>query len=65
MTIHWKTVEQYFTVVIFVFLSYRVCNFETFIKFGFGTVRTETVKQLYFEFSGQEGLFLKTFHLYF
>ena len=33
MTIHWKIVEQYFTVVLFVF-----------INFGLGTVRSERVK---------------------
>ena len=34
MTIHWKAVEQYFTVVLFVFQFYPVCNFGKFIKFG-------------------------------
>ena len=28
MTIHWKAVEEYFTVVLFVFLCYPVCNME-------------------------------------
>ena len=28
MTIHWKTVERYFIVVLFVFQFYPVCNFE-------------------------------------
>ena len=43
-TIHWKAVEQYFTVVLFVFQFYPVCNFGTFIKFGLGTVGSERVK---------------------
>ena len=43
---HWKAVEQYFTVVLFVF---QVCNFVKFINFGLGTVRSESqkVKQYY------------------
>ena len=44
MTIHWKAVEQYFTVVLFVFQFYPVCNFGGFINFGLGTVRSERVK---------------------
>ena len=43
MTIHWKAVEQYFTVVLFVFQFYPVCNFGKVISFGFGTVRSERV----------------------
>ena len=31
MTIHWKAVEQYVTVVLFVFQFSRVCNFGYFI----------------------------------
>ena len=27
MTIYWKAVEQYFTVVLFVFQFFLVCNF--------------------------------------
>ena len=27
MTIHWKAVKQYFSVVLFVFQFYLVCNF--------------------------------------
>ena len=35
MTIHWKAVEQYFTVVLFVFQFYPVCNFaKSFSVFG-------------------------------
>ena len=46
MTIHWKAVEQYFTVVLFVFLSYPVCNFGKFISYGLNTVRSEIVERL-------------------
>ena len=42
MTIHWKAVEQYFTVLV-VFQFYSVCNFGKFINFGLGTVRSEKV----------------------
>ena len=42
MTIHWKVVEQYFTVVLFVFQFYPVCNVGKFINFGLGTVKSET-----------------------
>ena len=38
MTISWKGVEQYFTVVLFVFQFYPVCNF------GLDTVRSGRVK---------------------
>ena len=41
MTIHWKAVEQYFTVVLFVFQCYPLCSFDRFINFGLGTVRRE------------------------
>ena len=34
MTIHWKTVEQCFTMVLFVFQFYPECNFGKFINFG-------------------------------
>ena len=34
MTIHWKAVEQCFTVVLFVFQFASVCNFGKFINFG-------------------------------
>ena len=33
MTIHWKDVEQNFTVVRFVFQYYPVCNFGKFVTF--------------------------------
>ena len=36
--------EQYFTVMLFVFQFYPVCNFGKFINFGLGTVRGESVK---------------------
>ena len=45
MTIYWKPVEQYFTVVLFVFYSCAVCNFGKSINFGFGTVRSERVNE--------------------
>ena len=38
MTIHRKAVEQYFTVVLFIFQFFAICNF------GLGTVRSD---QLY------------------
>ena len=41
MTIHWKTVEQYFTVILFVFQFSPGCNFGKFVNFGLGTVRSE------------------------
>ena len=41
MTIDWKAVQQYFTVVLFVFQFYPVCNFGKFISLGLGTVRSE------------------------
>ena len=40
MTIHWKTVEQYFTVVLF---GFSICNFRAFINLGILTVRSERV----------------------
>ena len=46
MTIGWKAVEQYFTVVLFVFKSYEFCNFRKFINIGLGTVRSERVKKI-------------------
>ena len=45
MTIQWKAVEQYFTV-LFVFKFYPVRNFGSFTKFGVGIVRSERVKGL-------------------
>ena len=47
MTTYWKAVEQYFTVVLglFVFSQfYPVSNFGQFIHLGLGTVRIERVK---------------------
>ena len=38
MTSRWKAVEHYFTVMLFVFQLYTVCNFAKLIKFGLGTV---------------------------
>ena len=46
MTIHWKAVEQYFTVMLFVIQFYPDCYlvfFLKFIDFGFGTERSEIV----------------------
>ena len=43
VTIHWKAVEQYFTVVLFVSQFYPVWNFGKCISFGLGTVRSERV----------------------
>ena len=42
MITHWKAVEQYFTVVLFVFQYYLVCDFGTFINFGLETVWSES-----------------------
>ena len=36
-----ETVEQHFTVMLFVFQVYTVCSFGKFISFGLGTVRSE------------------------
>ena len=41
MTIHWKAVEQYFTVVL---LDFQVCIFAKFVNFGLNTVRSKRVK---------------------
>ena len=41
MTIHWKPVEQYFTVVLFDFNFYPVSNLGKSINFGLGTVSSE------------------------
>ena len=46
MTIHWKAVEQYLTVVLFVVQFYPVCNFGKCINFGLGTVGSERIKHL-------------------
>ena len=44
VTIHWKAVEQYFTVALFGFQFYSLCQLETFINFGLGTVGSEGVQ---------------------
>ena len=46
MTIHWKDIEQYFTVVLFVFHFYPVCNFVKFVDFELSIVMSERVKEL-------------------
>ena len=38
MTIHWKAVELYFSVVPFVFSILQSLNFGKFINFGLGMV---------------------------
>ena len=45
VTIHWKAVDQYFTVVLFVFQFYPVCNFGKFMNFELGTVRSDWSRQ--------------------
>ena len=44
MAVRWKAVELYFTVVLFVFQFYPVCNFGKFDNFGFDIIRSERVK---------------------
>ena len=44
MAIHWKAVEQYFTALLVGFKFDPVYNFENFINFGRGTVRSERVE---------------------
>ena len=48
VTIHWKVVAQYFTVVLFAFLFYPGCNFGKFINLALGTVRSERVNYMKF-----------------
>ena len=48
MTIQWKTVEQSFTVLLFVVLFYPVCNVGKFVNFGLDTVRNEKVNEFIF-----------------
>ena len=43
MGIHWRAVEQYFTVVLFVFEFYPAYSFSKFINLGLGTDRSERV----------------------
>ena len=44
VTIHWNAVDQYFTVVLFVFHFSPVCKFGKFVNFGLGTVRSKGVE---------------------
>ena len=44
MTIHWKAIEHYLAVVLFIFQLYSVFNFGKFISFGLVSVRSERVK---------------------
>ena len=46
MTVHWKAVDQCFTVVLFGFQYSPVFNFGKFINFGHGTVGSERVNPL-------------------
>ena len=41
VTIHWKVIEQYFTMVLFGFQSSPVCNCGKSINFGLDTVKGE------------------------
>ena len=47
MTVHWNAVEQYVTVVLFVFQIYPDGNFGKFASFGLGTVRSEMVNAIF------------------
>ena len=58
MTIHCKAVEQYYTVVPFVFQFYQVCNFGKSISFELGTVRSEGVKPKFLVFYNNTTSFL-------
>ena len=44
----WKAVEQFFTMVLFVFQFYTVL--ENFVSFGLGTTRSERVNKTCFVF---------------
>ena len=44
MTIHWKAVEQYFTVVLFVFQFYSDCNFYNFLDQALSEVKGQRIK---------------------
>ena len=46
MTIDWKAVDQYFTVVQFVFRFSPVCSFRKFDNFVLGAVRNERVNKV-------------------
>ena len=39
MSIHWKAVEQYFTVLPFVLQFYQACNFGKFSKLQYITLK--------------------------
>ena len=45
MTFHLKVVEQYFTVMLFIFQFYPVYNLGKFIYFGLSTARSKRVKK--------------------
>ena len=55
MNIRWKAVEQYFTVVLFVFQFYPVCNFQSgkFIDFGLGAVRLVNTDRLKYNYGSK------------
>ena len=55
MTIQWKAVVQYFTVVLLVF---QFCNFGKCINFGLGTVGIERVKKCLCMYHGMETVHL-------
>ena len=44
MIIHWKAVEQNFTVVLFIFQFYKVFNFGKFVNFRLGSERAKDVR---------------------
>ena len=56
MIIHWKAVQQYFTVVLFVFQFYPDCNFGKFINFVLGTAMCERVKVSNYTNARREGV---------
>ena len=58
MTIHWKAVEQYFAVVLFVFQFYPVCNVGKVITFALGTVRIEKGFSIRAWFHINQGMFI-------
>ena len=53
MTIYWKAVEQYITVVLFAFKFFLVCNFGKFINFELVIVVSERVKFIIYERSNR------------
>ena len=48
MTFHWKGVEQYFNMVLYVFQFYPVCYFGKVTSVGLGAVRSERIKIVFF-----------------